>query len=718
MALLTLGTAQATEFGVMWDRPRPDEPWTGLMKSLRTNGMEWVRIGASTPAPPFKSSVFWWPGAIPHGTTPSGPMMRLSDDLWPVYWQGRTNAPPHSTDATSFEIGNEPDLYFTRDLPDRMAATLKAAWWGLKRDHPERTVLMPSLAAAPGPYAEQLVQNGIGGYTDGWNLHFYGWAQDFAGVVRAHRQLLAKSGLPDLPLWVTEFGFADLPAGGVTNETLLARQRTFFERVAVEGAALGIAKQFAFMLPSFVEAGLDFGLLTPELEPRPAWHGLLACTRLLHAAEPRYQLVSRTTGDGLGYVFRLPPKDGEPSRYGTVLFSPSRRADFSLPARLGETSATDAPGSSQFALQVHFPADMGPVKLGLGTDQQGWSGPDLAFTVSAVTNLFLVTPERRFDVAGCDWIPLPQARPVRRLPFHPEVARELLSPAAAGPSPVVVSLRPLGTDVIGDKGAIAYRYPTEVPLRFELRWHNFSEQPQPGTWKLRLPAGWQPESPAATTGPLTLPPLGDSAAIVVLRPPAGINPARREPLALEWLGKRGETDRSVLQMAATGPAAGPVDTFPPDWQTPDNQTLQWTRHETGPTSWLLLAKLTPGTTPGLILPLHGLKRLAADDVFRLQLRLAEAPRPVSLRGELITPLREVFRHGEDQPLTAEWQTFEWRVGDLTPSFWSHVGPGASTEGRYLRLGLFGLTEGQSLEVAPLELIRAPAVTGRASQAGK
>ncbi len=708
LALLVAGPVQATEFGVMWDYPRTGERWTDLMRSLRTNGIEWVRIGAGTPVPPFKPSVFWWPAAMPYGSTPSGPMMRLSDDLWSVYWQGRTNAPPQSADATSFEIGNEPDLYFTSDLPDRMAATLKAAWWGLKQGHPERAVLMPSLATAPGPYAEQLLNNGIGRYTDGWNVHFYGWAQDFAGMIRAHRQLLAKSGRADLPLWVTEFGFADLPAGNAVNATLLARQRTFFERVAAEGAALGIAKQWAFMLPSFVEAGLDFGLLTPELEPRPSLQGLLACTRLLHGAEPRYRLVFRATGDCVGYVFRLRAQAGGKSRYATILFSPSRRADFSLPIRRGETSAVDGPASSLFPLKLHFPADLEPVTIGLGSGQQPWSGTDLAVTVSAATNLFLLTPERRFEVADCDWVPLPRSRPLRRLSFHPEVVRDFSRQAAAVPSPVIASLRPLGTDVVADKGALAYRYPTEVPLRFELRWHNFSEQVQRGTWALRLPAGWQLESPAAIAGELTLPPLADSARVLVLRPPAGISSARRDPIALEWRGARGETDQSVLQMAATGPASGPKEAFPPDWQSPGDSTMQWARQETGPNTRLLPTKLAPGTTPGLLLPLHDLRGLAADDVLRLQLRVVEASRPVSLRFELITPHREVFRYGEDQPLGTEWQAFEWRVGDLTPTFWSHVGSGNPTESRYLRLGLFGLAEGQALEMAPLELIRVPA----------
>lgn len=723
-ALAALCAVRATEFGVMWHWPTAHHQNASLTRRLETNGIEWIRAGAGGEAKGFKTGVFWWPAAVPQGSTPSGPAMRLADDLWTVYWQGRTNAPTSSSGPTAFEIGNEPDLYFTRDLPDRMAATLKAAWWGLKRDDPERTVLMPSLATAPGPYAEQLADNGLGSFTDGWNLHFYGWAQDFAGNIAAHRRSLAKIGRPTLPLWVTEFGFADFPAGNAADEIQLARQRTFFERVAFEGAALGIARQWAFILTPLTEAGLDFGLLDRDFAPRPALQGLLASTQLLREAEPRYRLVTRAGGDGAGYVFRLRASGDKPARYATILFSPSRRADFSLPARNDEPPAAQppsAPASSLFPLQVRFPADLRPVQLGLGAEQQEWSGTELTVTVSATNNLVLVTPERRFTIAGCDWVPLCKPGTVARLPFHPSVERSFPRPVAQGPSPVIATLRPLGSDLTADKGTLAYRYPTEVPLRFELRWHNFSDRDQSGSWKLHLPAGWQLEPKSVATGKLSIPSRTDFATVVVLRPSSGISPARRDPIALEWRGDRGETDQSVIRMAATGPACGPAEPFVPDWQSLNAPSIQWATQKEGSKSRLALTRLASGVSPGLILPLHGLKRLAIDDVFRLQIRLANPTppaAPVSLRCEFISPQREVFRYGEDQTLSPEWQIFEWRVGDLTPAFWSHVGAGDPRASRYLRLGLFGFTEGQTLEMGPLELIRSPSAASQSRPLGK
>jgi hypothetical protein len=264
-----------------------------------------------------------------------------------------------------------------------------------------------------------------------------------------------------------------------------------------------------------------------------------------------------------------------------------------------------------------------------------------------------------------------------------------------------MSLRPLGSDVVAEgwRARLPLSH-VEAPLRFEVRAHNFSEQPLRGTWKLRLPAGWQPEPPTATAGKLALPPLADSATVIVLRPSAGISSARRDPITLEWRGTRGDADRCIIRMRRGRPGGGACGSISSGLAIARSPALEWGRQQADSGTRLSLVKQAVGTTAGVILPLPGLKRLADDDVLRLRLRLVEPARPVALRCELITLRREVFRHGEDQPLSTEWQTLEWRVGDFTPAFWSHVGLGLPTESRYLRLGLFGLREGQSLEVAP------------------
>jgi hypothetical protein len=189
-------------------------------------------------------------------------MMRLNDDLWTVYSQARTNAP-----AAASPVGVR-DLATSRTCISR--ATCPTAWRprcaesrlvGPRRDHPARTAPMPSLATAPGPYARQShgTNSAWAATPTGWNLHFYGLgARILPGSSRAHRQVLGPGlGWPDLPLWVTEFGFAaSFPPQAPPMKCCSHDNARSSERVAAEGAALGTARQWAFMLPSFVEAGL------------------------------------------------------------------------------------------------------------------------------------------------------------------------------------------------------------------------------------------------------------------------------------------------------------------------------------------------------------------------------------------------------------------------------------------------------------------------------
>ena len=257
----------------------------------------------------------------------------------------------------------------------------------------------------------------------------------------------------------------------------------------------------------------------------------------------------------------------------------------------------------------------------------------------------------------------------------------------------------------GDKTAVAYRYPADVPLRFELRWHNFSEQTQRGSWRLELPPDWRLESAAAPHGRIALAPLSDTNLVVRLLSPAGVSAARRDRLRLNWRGNDGATDRGVLQLAAEGPAAGPAQSFTNDWRTLDAETMRWDRTTTTNGVRLTLTQLAPGVTSGLLLPLRGLTSLRPDDVIRFRARLVESARFIYIRTELITPQQEAFRHGEDQALTSDWHAFECRAGDFTPAFWSHLADGNPSAARYLRLDLFSLKAQQAVELTAVELIR-------------
>ena len=129
-----------------------------------------------------------------------------------------------------WEIGNEPDIAFVEENPETYAAFFKACALGIRRGFEERQVtsnkdqvtrgqaereernalslspslfhsltpapsrvLMAALALPPGPWLEAFAANGGLSYTDGFNYHYYGYAEDFTGVYRQFEQ--AVSGL-------------------------------------------------------------------------------------------------------------------------------------------------------------------------------------------------------------------------------------------------------------------------------------------------------------------------------------------------------------------------------------------------------------------------------------------------------------------------------------------------------------------------------------------
>ncbi len=72
---------------------------------------------------------------------------------------------------------------------------------------------MAALALPPGPYFDAWVANDGLRHTDGFNYHYYGYAEDFAGVYRQFEAAVANSPPPtpaDTSVFQTQF----YPSGG------------------------------------------------------------------------------------------------------------------------------------------------------------------------------------------------------------------------------------------------------------------------------------------------------------------------------------------------------------------------------------------------------------------------------------------------------------------------------------------------------------------------
>lgn len=218
-------------------------------------------------------------------------------DLFTVFETARQWAAAYPGIA-AWEAWNEPDLLFLLDNPETYAAYLKATALGVRQGAAEAAgrsadvrpplVLMAPLGLPPGPYLERLVDNDLFAYTDGFNFHFYGYAEDLTGVYRrfetAARELAKRR--PEyppttqerrtlrkrLPVFMTEYGYASLLEEEQHTVAARVRQWRWFRDAIGQIHRLRIEAPMAFFLaPAADESGVQFGLAdVPEnMSPVP-----------------------------------------------------------------------------------------------------------------------------------------------------------------------------------------------------------------------------------------------------------------------------------------------------------------------------------------------------------------------------------------------------------------------------------------------------------------
>ncbi len=258
--------------------------------------------------------------------------MRLALDLREAYERGYRFGIHYGDLVDAWEIGNEPDIDFGPDNPETYAAFLKAAYLGLRDGaharaksyelgakspalrpnssdwlarkqgwisglganssqltaHSSSHVVMAPLALPPGPYLERLWANGIASYTDGFNYHYYGFAEDFSGVygqfedavrvLNAESTEFSESNLGSIsarsatsvlkkkwPIFITEYGYGLLDADSRDTVEGRVRQWRWFAEVSEQIRSLRIAAPMAFYWNPYYEANLnEFGLMAEK----------------------------------------------------------------------------------------------------------------------------------------------------------------------------------------------------------------------------------------------------------------------------------------------------------------------------------------------------------------------------------------------------------------------------------------------------------------------
>jgi hypothetical protein len=115
----------------------------------------------------------------------------------------------------AYEIWNEPNLKMFYDgTPEQLVELTREASQVLKTVDPAVVVVSPSFTAIYGlPALEKFLKAGGGKYVDVIAYHFYGRAyggspeENIPPIVKGIRDLQAKYGLSDKPIWNTETGY-------------------------------------------------------------------------------------------------------------------------------------------------------------------------------------------------------------------------------------------------------------------------------------------------------------------------------------------------------------------------------------------------------------------------------------------------------------------------------------------------------------------------------
>jgi hypothetical protein len=230
--------------------------------------------------------------------------------------------------VTAFEPWNEADISaFGGHSGSEMASLQKAAFLGLKAGNPEIIACLNVLALHRRSTLLDLAENEAWPYFDTFNLHHY---EPFTNYPKLYADFRAASA--GRPLWVTECSLPVKWSGDErSKEPRPEDLRVQSERVAITYALSvheGAREVFYFVLPDYVEGPTQFGLLRPDLTPRPAYVALAAVGRLLAGAEPLGRVDARGVPMN-AYLFRARP-DGHRAR--VMVAWAEKPCEFLLPA--------------------------------------------------------------------------------------------------------------------------------------------------------------------------------------------------------------------------------------------------------------------------------------------------------------------------------------------------------------------------------------------------
>jgi len=375
-------------------------------------------------------------------------------DLRDAYAFAKRLAEHYKGRVQAWEVWNEPDIFFWPDLSDTFAGLQKAAYLGFKAGDPSLPVLIGSFCRGRCAFDENLFDAGIRDYFDIFNWHIYAPPEAYPGTLGRYLELLKRHGCDGRPVWLTEAGIrlrATEPDGEI-NAADERRQADFVPKSFAWSLAAGTDSHFFFVLPYYLEHGVQFGALRKDLSPRPGFIAIAAAVDILGEAQ---FLGVRQEGGFTAMAFH-----NGTERVLVVWSNAAREVELAVAAEkvvvancVGRRRDCDAAG--------------GKLKLAIGPSPQYVIGVG-----DEVIKGFGGTP-----------------RPEGKLP-------------TTQPSPIVV--RGQAQVATLDKNSDAYVIGDE-PFAYAVETCNFGERAAAGRIALELPSGWKAEPTQAT---VSLEPMG------------------------------------------------------------------------------------------------------------------------------------------------------------------------------------------------------------------
>jgi hypothetical protein len=285
------------------------------------------------------------------------------DDLRDVYQFMKTASSHFAPQVSAWEVWNEPASSFFGDLSDRFGGLQKAAYFGIKDGNPKAMVLQTSFVADTNlAFQDSIYEFGAAEYSDIFNWHrycqpeYHSMSNLYSLSIKPFNDILKKYHAQNRPAWMTEAGI--LLRGREPDRFLLPeelhKQCRFMPQSVATALAVGNDKYFFFVLPNYSEDQLQFGILYPDMTPRPAFIALSAAANIL--GESEYLGEYKSNPKVTSHIFSTPK--------GKVMVAwADKDSDLSIP-----TEKPFIRVANMFGDTTQLKADNGTVQVKIGQD--------------------------------------------------------------------------------------------------------------------------------------------------------------------------------------------------------------------------------------------------------------------------------------------------------------------------------------------------------------